>query len=254
MRSLFSPFGEITSVAITTDNVNRRFGFVNFKSPESAPAAIAALHGKRTTPSGVLQSDSEDEPEAAPATTTKDDAATVALTGQRDVAEESVSSVEDKKPDATAAAVATDNPSLDSVENDVDKTAAELESTEKQNVVAEKSSGEKKTSGSKATLGQKSSSMTAENRLYVQRAMSKAERINMLKESFNNTHEGKQKQPGVNLYVKNLDVQVVRLIFSLVSINSSKLTYLLYHDSFFAVFLRRSQTKCCAKRFRNTEL
>lgn len=48
-----------------------------------------------------------------------------------------------------------------------------------------------------------------DDRLYVQRAMAKAERISILKDAFNTSHESKQKQHGVNLYVKNLDDQVV---------------------------------------------
>lgn len=48
-------------------------------------------------------------------------------------------------------------------------------------------------------------------RLYVQRAMTKAERISMLKEQFNTNTSEKQKQQGVNLYVKNLDDKVGNL-------------------------------------------
>merc|ERR1719207_497406 len=46
---LFEPFGELFSHMIMNDTrVKKRHGFVNFKDPEAAEAAIAALNGKDT--------------------------------------------------------------------------------------------------------------------------------------------------------------------------------------------------------------
>lgn len=53
LRELFSPFGPITSYAITTDNKGRRFGFVNYVSCDSARDAVLQLHGKRINDDGV---------------------------------------------------------------------------------------------------------------------------------------------------------------------------------------------------------
>lgn len=53
LRQVFSPFGEITSLTITTDNKGRRFGFVNYESCEAAKAAVLEIHGKKFTDTGV---------------------------------------------------------------------------------------------------------------------------------------------------------------------------------------------------------
>lgn len=47
VQELFAPFGEITSSLVMNDGRSeRRYGFINFKEPESAAKAIEALHGK----------------------------------------------------------------------------------------------------------------------------------------------------------------------------------------------------------------
>ncbi|XP_055388895.1 polyadenylate-binding protein 1A-like [Condylostylus longicornis] len=145
LRTVFSPFGEITSLAITTDNKGRRFGFVNYESCDAARAAVNEIHGKK-----IASDQSDDKPNDVPKKTeTKPDAAT----------EESAE--DEKKP--------------------VDDDA--------------KSDSSKDTEDT--------------SRLYVQRAMTKAERIALLKEQFTTNNAEKQKQSGVNLYVKNLDDQVI---------------------------------------------
>lgn len=48
--------------------------------------------------------------------------------------------------------------------------------------------------------------------LYVQRAMDKGERISLLKEQFSASSTAKQRQQGSNLYIKNLDDKVDKLI------------------------------------------
>lgn len=46
LRAEFTPFGEVTSVALCTDSKSRRFAFVNFKQFDEAKEAVTALHGK----------------------------------------------------------------------------------------------------------------------------------------------------------------------------------------------------------------
>jgi len=60
---LFEPFGELFSHMIMNDTrVKKRHGFVNFKDPEAAEAAIAALNGKDTrTEDEIAQAEKEKE-------------------------------------------------------------------------------------------------------------------------------------------------------------------------------------------------
>lgn len=83
-------------------------------------------------------------------------------------------------------------------------------------------SDESQTGDEKDGDSTKTTSGNGENskRLYVQRAMTKAERIAMLKEKFNLNIAEKQKQQGVNLYVKNLGDQVGHF-FRLIKHNTS---------------------------------
>lgn len=53
LRTVFTPFGMITSLALNTDSKGRRFGFINYEDCDSAKAAVAELHGKKTSEQGV---------------------------------------------------------------------------------------------------------------------------------------------------------------------------------------------------------
>ncbi|KAJ1613093.1 putative poly(a)-binding protein fabm [Cryptosporidium canis] len=53
LYKIFGVYGKISSLVLQSDTKGRPFGFVNFESPESAKAAVAALHNALVTPTGV---------------------------------------------------------------------------------------------------------------------------------------------------------------------------------------------------------
>eukprot|EP00921_Rhytidocystis_pertsovi_P022613 GHVQ01036105.1.p1 GENE.GHVQ01036105.1~~GHVQ01036105.1.p1 ORF type:complete len:654 (-),score=85.72 GHVQ01036105.1:5891-7852(-) len=57
IRTLFSKYGTITSMAVKTDNKQRSFAFINYEEPESARAAVDAMNNKFTTDEGVKEDD-----------------------------------------------------------------------------------------------------------------------------------------------------------------------------------------------------
>eukprot|EP00933_Yihiella_yeosuensis_P071281 TRINITY_DN7948_c0_g2_i1.p1 TRINITY_DN7948_c0_g2~~TRINITY_DN7948_c0_g2_i1.p1 ORF type:complete len:549 (-),score=126.32 TRINITY_DN7948_c0_g2_i1:106-1752(-) len=64
VTELFKPYGELESTLIVDGGkIERRYGFVNFKDPESAEKAIAALHGKDLRTDEQKQADAEKEKE-----------------------------------------------------------------------------------------------------------------------------------------------------------------------------------------------
>ncbi|SBS90918.1 polyadenylate-binding protein, putative [Plasmodium malariae] len=54
LKQLFSPFGEITSMIVKTDNKNRKFCFVNYADAESAKNAMDVLNGRKITDDGQI--------------------------------------------------------------------------------------------------------------------------------------------------------------------------------------------------------
>ncbi|EUD69095.1 hypothetical protein C922_00787 [Plasmodium inui San Antonio 1] len=54
LKQLFSPYGEITSMIVKTDNKNRKFCFINYADSESAKNAMENLNGKKITDDGQI--------------------------------------------------------------------------------------------------------------------------------------------------------------------------------------------------------
>lgn len=63
VEALFTPFGELTSVHITEDNKNRKFGFVNFATGEQATDALDALNSRICKLEGGVKPESEETEE-----------------------------------------------------------------------------------------------------------------------------------------------------------------------------------------------
>lgn len=177
LRNVFSPFGEITSLVISSDSLNRRFGFVNFKNPSSAKACVAALHGKKITATGVCM-----------------DETTKSLKGTPNDQRIENSENKPENNDMTLRGEKVENNEVQSKEESQQETSPKEESQKIQQEEPE----EKKDINT---------SVKDENTLYVQRAMSKAERKNLFKRMAVANNQ-KQKQTGLNLFVKNLDPQV----------------------------------------------
>ncbi|KAF7456673.1 putative polyadenylate-binding protein [Cryptosporidium felis] len=53
LYKIFGAYGKISSLVLQSDSKSRPFGFVNFENPDSAKAAVAALHNALVTPVGV---------------------------------------------------------------------------------------------------------------------------------------------------------------------------------------------------------
>jgi len=64
INEMFSKFGSITSVAVRTDNKDRKFAFVNFDESASARKAVEEMHGKdMRNPEEIEASKAKAEPE-----------------------------------------------------------------------------------------------------------------------------------------------------------------------------------------------
>jgi len=64
LQEMFSPYGTITSIAIRSDNKERKFAFVNFEESASARKAVEEMHGKdMRTPEEIEASKAKAEPE-----------------------------------------------------------------------------------------------------------------------------------------------------------------------------------------------
>lgn len=184
IKSVFGRFGEITSSVISTDVKGRRFGLVNFAENQAAKNAVEALHGRLTNADGVLPADAKaPEREETKGGSSEETVSTPAATGEKEKTEET------KKTEESAVKKVDENTN---------------EKTEEEKAEDAKAAAEKE---------------AQDDRLYVVRAMPRAERVAMLKEAFtSNSSEGKSKQQGINLYVKNLDDEVndeeLRNVFS----------------------------------------
>jgi cold-inducible RNA-binding protein len=66
LRSLFEPFGEITSIRVMTDRDtgrSRGFGFVEMATEEAAQQAIGALNGKQADGRALTVNEARPKPE-----------------------------------------------------------------------------------------------------------------------------------------------------------------------------------------------
>ncbi|KJP88013.1 hypothetical protein AK88_02288 [Plasmodium fragile] len=232
LKQLFSPYGEITSMIVKTDNKNRKFCFINYAASESAKNAMENLNGKKITEDGQIDLTYDAKKEEGESGSGAD-ANGVAGEGAAGDAKG------DNNKAATTAAAATGDgaKSGEEIDGAANTTAATSESAKGKDGTnaeyddkANAASGETSTdaaanakddagstSGANATsqgegangISKKESgseNADSPNILYVGPHQSRARRHAILKAKFDNLNmENKNKHQGVNLYIKNLD-------------------------------------------------
>ncbi|XP_053991104.1 uncharacterized protein LOC128883119 [Hylaeus volcanicus] len=173
LKSIFGKYGEITSVALCHDRANRPFAFINFAEPAAAKTCVESLHGKKTTSSGIVEENDHKK------TDVEEPKQEIDTTKEK---------VEDKNMNQEEQVV-TESKNYKTLdenvkENDLKQVDNLVEDKQLQDIPSELESG-----------------------LYVQRAMSKAERKSHLKQA-SSPMGSKQKQSPVNLFIKNLEPTV----------------------------------------------
>ncbi|KAH8739105.1 poly(a)-binding protein fabm [Cryptosporidium ryanae] len=183
LYKIFGEYGKISSLVLQTDSKGRPFGFVNFEDPDSAKAAVAALHNALVTPVGVELN--------------ADESSNQSNTGSGGPSDKAI---EDSSTGAQASS------SLGAESSDEKKTAKggdKANDSESNNATL--APGEDQTG---KTVGGDDSKLAKTdiqpNRLYVSRAQKKNERQAVLKSQHDAVKENNQRYQGVNLYVKNL--------------------------------------------------
>ncbi|CRG93547.1 polyadenylate-binding protein, putative [Plasmodium gallinaceum] len=174
LRQLFSPYGEITSMIVKTDNKNRKFCFVNYADSESAKNAMENLNGKKITDDGQIDKNYDaNREEGENKNSTNNNANTSTNTNNNNGSPQNTN---------------TTNTTIGSSNNSInlnDSTANNNNNNKKEN----------QTEGADHP-----------NVLYVGPHQSRARRHAILKAKFDNLNvENKNKHQGVNLYIKNLD-------------------------------------------------
>ncbi|SBT82573.1 polyadenylate-binding protein, putative [Plasmodium ovale] len=238
LRQLFSPFGEITSMIVKSDNKNRKFCFVNYADAESAKNAMENLNGKKITDDGQIDktydakkeeteknnsagaggaggtsnttagvggvaADNADGSVAAGTSTTTGDAATSTV----------ISAGDATGTTGAGTTTTTDNSNSDAAGQNANTggVGSSSSSTGNGNENANNSGngvtgGSGNNSGSGKKEGTSTDVMENPNILYVGPHQSRARRHAILKAKFDNLNvENKNKHQGVNLYIKNLD-------------------------------------------------
>lgn len=172
LYKIFGAYGKISSLVLQSDGRGRPFGFVNFENPDSAKAAVAALHNALVTPVGVELDSSAGETTTTPA----------------EKSETGVNSTETPSKQESGEA---SNKKHVALGNDASKESSG-------------SSNEESTTNEEDSIDKTISADVQPNRLYVSRAQKKNERQVVLKSQHEAVKESHQRYQGVNLYVKNL--------------------------------------------------
>ncbi|KAK9172129.1 polyadenylate binding protein, types 1, 2, 3, 4 family protein [Cryptosporidium meleagridis] len=165
LYKIFGVYGKISSLVLQSDSKGRPFGFVNFENPDSAKAAVAALHNALVTPVGVELNSTADTP------------------ADKEAGADSETSSKQESGEASNKKQTTSNEtSKDSSGTSNEESAHNEDGSADKNVSAD----------------------VQPNRLYVSRAQKKNERQVVLKSQHEAVKESHQRYQGVNLYVKNL--------------------------------------------------
>ncbi|KAH8584365.1 poly-binding fabm [Cryptosporidium sp. chipmunk genotype I] len=165
LYKIFGVYGKISSLVLQSDSKGRPFGFVNFENPDSAKAAVAALHNALVTSVGV-------ELDSTAETSAENEAGADSETSSKQESGEAFN----KKQNAS---------------NEASKDSSG-------------SSNEECTQNEDGPADKNVSADVQPNRLYVSRAQKKNERQVVLKSQHEAVKESHQRYQGVNLYVKNL--------------------------------------------------
>ncbi|KAK6588127.1 poly(a)-binding fabm [Cryptosporidium xiaoi] len=180
LYKIFGEYGKISSLVLQTDSKGRPFGFVNFEDPDSAKAAVSALHNALVTPVGVELNTEEFSNQS----NTSSGGSNKAVENSSKEGQTSSSSGVDSSEGKKKTTMAGDNT------GDSESSNATL--SEDQNKAA---GGDD---------GKSAKTDVQPNRLYVSRAQKKNERQAVLKSQHDAVKENNQRYQGVNLYVKNL--------------------------------------------------
>lgn len=170
LKQLFSPYGEITSMIIRTDNKNRKFCFVNYADPESAKNAVEGLNGKKILEDGQL--DTNYNP--------------------NDLKGDQKSGDNEKKED-----------NQEEEKKDIEKQEADKNNQNTGTSNNNQAVNNKTITNNTNNTG---NNVSSENILYVSPHQSRARRHALLKAKFDSlNNEVKNKYNGANLYIKNID-------------------------------------------------
>jgi outer membrane biosynthesis protein TonB len=251
LKSIFGKYGEITSLALFHDHAHRPFAFINFAEPAAAKACIEGLHGKKTTATGLVEENDHKKTDV--------EEAKEVVTSTEKIEDKSVKKEEQVVPETKNEQVVSETKNEQVVpetkneqvvpetknEQVVPETKNEqvVPETKNEQVVPEtkneqvvpETKNEQVVDGNAKENDSKQVDQVVENKelegitselesgLYVQRAMSKAERRNHFKQS--NSPKGlKQKPSTVNLFIKNLDATV-----SLIGIKGVIFLFIFFH-------------------------
>ncbi|CAD2105000.1 polyadenylate-binding protein, putative [Plasmodium vinckei lentum] len=201
LKQLFSPYGEITSMIVKSDNKNRKFCFINYSDADSARNAMENLNGKKITEDGKIDYNYDPKKEEAEKaanensnnnTTSEENATTSETTAEKKTTDSEPATNKD-------AATGEDQTSANGTTTTVTSTT-DANPDAKTDEATNDSTAEKKDS-------KKSGESTeTPNILYVGPHQSRARRHALLKAKFDTLNtESRNKHPGVNLYIKNLD-------------------------------------------------
>ncbi|ANQ11100.1 Polyadenylate-binding protein [Plasmodium coatneyi] len=238
LKQLFSPYGEITSMIVKTDNKNRKFCFINYADSESAKNAMENLNGKKITDDGQIDHTYDAKKEEAESGSAGINGGAGNASADANGAEvEGGKAAVDAKGDNKAATAGEAGKSGEETEGAANTTAATSESAkakegnnDESDDKANEASGATSTDAAAnakedagnsaganaAAQGESTNAISKKesgsenadspNILYVGPHQSRARRHAILKAKFDNLNmESKNKHQGVNLYIKNLD-------------------------------------------------
>uniref|UniRef100_A0A8C9LLB2 RRM domain-containing protein n=1 Tax=Piliocolobus tephrosceles TaxID=591936 RepID=A0A8C9LLB2_9PRIM len=234
LKMLFSPYGEITSMIIKSDNKNRRFCFINYAEADHAKNAMNNLNGKKITDDGQIDNTYDSTKEEADKGTVAASSNTTTTTtinnnsGSTTASSSSNANVDGSSNNEKSADSSNDKTST--IDNDVGSnvkengdvtksddskaTATTTTNNNNNNAVDDTTENDATTSKTKNNNNSSSSNNLANtnevnNILYVGPHQSRAKRHALLKAKFDNlNNENKNKHVGVNLYLKNLDDEI----------------------------------------------
>ncbi|CAA9991031.1 polyadenylate-binding protein, putative [Plasmodium knowlesi strain H] len=240
LKQLFSPYGEITSMIVKTDNKNRKFCFINYADSESAKNAMENLNGKKITDDGQIDHTydaKKEEAENANANNGTNNGIATGADANGVEGEVGKGTTVDGKGDNKVSTAGDTGKSGEETEGGANTTGATSESVKgnegnkvESDDKANETSGVTSTDGASNVKEDGASSIAANaaaqgestnginkkdsgsesadspNILYVGPHQSRARRHAILKAKFDNLNmESKNKHQGVNLYIKNLD-------------------------------------------------
>lgn len=185
LYKIFGEYGKISSLVLQTDSRGRPFGFVNFEDPDSAKAAVSALHNAQVTPLGVELSSEESSKQGDLGGNSSEKANEDSSRGR--MSSKTAESPDGKKRVSTGG----------------ERSTAEFEANA--NSSSASKGGDRGNTKASGALDNTFNVVDVQpNRLYVSRAQKKNERQAVLKSQHDAVKENTQRYQGVNLYVKNL--------------------------------------------------